>query len=78
MSRDKFELWSIISRFSWLNKKKFLLITSKKYNRCFQYAVTVVLDYKEIKKNPQKTTKVEPFINKYNWEDINFPSKKDD
>ena len=22
--------------------------------------------------------KVEPFINKYNWEDINFPSKKDD
>ena len=30
------------------------------------------------KKNPQRITKVKPFINKYNWEGINFPSEKDD
>ena len=23
-------------------------------------------------------TKIKPFINKYNWEGINFPSEKDD
>ena len=30
------------------------------------------------KKNPQRITKIKPFINKYNWEGINFPSEKDD
>ena len=30
------------------------------------------------KKDPQRITKVKPFINKYNWEGINIPSEKDD
>ena len=30
------------------------------------------------KKDPQRITKVKPFINKYNWEGIHFPSEKDD
>ena len=30
------------------------------------------------KKGPKRTTKVEPFRNKYNWEGINFPSEKVD
>ena len=30
------------------------------------------------KKDSQGITKVKPFINKYNWEGINFPSEKDD
>ena len=30
------------------------------------------------KKNPQRITKLKPFINKYNWERINFPLEKDD
>ena len=25
----------------------------------------------------QRTTKIKPFINKYNWEEINLPSEKD-
>ena len=48
------------------------------HNKCFQYTVTVALNYEEIKKDPQRITKVEPFINKYNWEGINYSSKKDD
>ena len=28
------------------------------------------------KKNPQIITKIESFINEYNWEGINFPSRK--
>ena len=51
----------------------------KKDNNCFQYVVTVALNYKEIKKkNLQKITKIKPFINKYNWEGINFASEIDD
>ena len=30
------------------------------------------------KKNPQRIAKIKPFIIKYNWEEINFPSEKDD
>ena len=26
----------------------------------------------------KKITKIKPFINKYNWEGLNFPSEKDD
>ena len=37
-----------------------------------------MLNYEEIKKDPQRITKIKPFINKYNWEGINFPSEKDD
>ena len=36
------------------------------------------LNHEEIKKDPQRITKVKTFINKYKWEGINFPSEKDD
>ena len=47
-------------------------------NKCFQYAVTVALNHIEIKRDPQRKTKIKPFINIYNWEGIKFPSEKDD
>ena len=50
----------------------------QKKKKCFQYAVTVALSYEQIKKGPQRITKIKPFINKYSWEGINFPSEKDD
>ena len=31
-----------------------------------------------MKKNTERITKIKPFINKYNWEGMNFPSEKDD
>ena len=51
---------------------------NKKENKCFQYTVTVVLNYEEIKEDPQRRTKIKPFINKYNWKGINAPSTKGD
>ena len=41
-------------------------------------AVTVTLNHEEIKTNPQRITKIKTFINRCNWEGINFPSEKDD
>ena len=38
---------------------------NKKGNKCFKYAVTVALNYEEIKKDPQKIIKIKPFISKY-------------
>ena len=37
-----------------------------------------MLNYEEMKKYPQRITKMKPFINKYNWEEIDFPSEKED
>ena len=50
---------------------------NKKDSECFQYAVTVTLNFEEIKKDTQAITKIKPFINQYNWDEINFPSEKD-
>ena len=30
------------------------------------------------RKNPERITKTKPFKSKYKWEEINFPSEKDD
>ena len=46
--------------------------------KCFQYAVTVALNYQNIKHNPERISKTKPFINQYNWEDIDFSSHKKD
>ena len=70
----------IIYRFSLLNKEEKIHPINKKDKKCFQYAVTVALNHEEIKKkkDPQRITKIKPFVNKYNWEGITFPSEKDD
>ena len=58
---------SYIKSPDWIkNKKATINFINKKDNKYFQYVVTVVLSYEEIKKDPQKITKFKPFINKYN------------
>ena len=51
---------------------------NKKGNKCFQYTVTIVLNHEEIKEDPQRITEIKPFIKKYNWEGIKFPSENYD
>ena len=60
------------------NKKATINPTKKNDNKCFQYAITIVLNHKEIKKDPHRITTIKPFINKYNWEEINYSSEKSD
>ena len=59
----------------WISAKK-LTINPKnnKDNKCFQYALTVALNQEKIKENPERISKIKPFINQYNWSDIDFPS----
>ena len=44
--------------------------------KCFQYAITVALNHKNIVKILQRILKIKPFIKKYNWNGTNFPSHK--
>ena len=47
-------------------------------DKCFQYALTVTLNYGKIKKDPQRISKIKPFIDQYNWKDIDFPTHSKD
>ena len=60
------------------NLKKPINPIHEKDKKCFQYAVTVVLNHEDISKHPKRITKLKPFINIYKWEGIHFPSEKDD
>ena len=60
------------------NKEETINPINKKYNKCFQYAVTVALNHEKIKNDPQRITQIKPFINKHNWEGINFLPEKYD
>ena len=46
---------------------------NKKDDKCFQYALTVALNHEQIKNNPERISKIEPFIDQYNWNKIDFP-----
>ena len=67
---------SYINSPEWLRNKKATINpkTKDKDNESFKYAITVALNHKKIEKNPQKISKIKPFINNYNWKDIKFPS----
>ena len=58
----------------WLKNKKPKI--NPKNNNCFQYALTAALNHQYIENNPQRISKIEPFIDQYNWKEIDFPSLK--
>ena len=43
---------------------------------CFQYAVAVALNHKQVKSNLQRISIIKLFISQYNWKETNFPSQK--
>ena len=45
-----------------------------KNNKCFQYAIIAALNHNNIDNHPERISKLKPFINNYDWNDIEFPS----
>ena len=41
-------------------------------NKCFQYFITVALNHQNIENHPERISNNKPFIDQYNWEDIEF------
>ena len=63
----------------WISSKKATINPKNtKDNKCFQYAITVALNHQEIGSHPERISKIRPHINKYNWEDKNFPAGLDE
>ena len=60
----------------WIKNKKATIDPKNNDNNCFQYALTVALNYQKIKKDPQRISKIRPFIDQYNSKEIDFPPKQ--
>ena len=69
---------SYIDSPKWLENKKTTINRKNNDGKCFQYALTVALNHEQIEKDPQRIAKIKPFIDQYNWKEIDFPSHKKD
>ena len=63
---------------NWLKNKKATINQKNNDGKCFQYAVTAALNYGQIKKDPQRISKIKSFVDEYNWKEIEFQSHKKD
>ena len=62
---------SEINSLGWLIGKKEAIINN---DNSFRNALDDALNYQNIKTNPERISKLKPYINKYNWEGIEFPA----
>ena len=69
---------SYIDSPKWLKDKKSSINPKNNDAKCFQYAVTLALYLDNIDNHPERISKTKPFINKYNWKYIDFPSTSKD
>ena len=69
---------SYIDSPQWLKNKKSTINPINNDYKYFQYAVTLALNLDKIRKNSQRIFKIKPFIDQYNWKDIDFPAMSQD
>ena len=57
----------VISKWATINPKN-------KGNECFKHCLTVALNHQNIENHPERISNIKPFIDRYNWEGIEFPA----
>ena len=67
------KILSELNSSGWLQGKKDAKIHNND-NTDFQNALDDSLNYQTIDKDPQRISKLKPYINKYDWEGIDFPA----
>ena len=66
---------SYIPTLDWIaNKKCTINPKNTKDNRCYLYAIVIVLNYHEIPNHPERIYNLVPFIPNYDWSEINIPA----
>ena len=69
---------SYIDSPKWLKNKKSTINPNNNGYKYFQYAVTLALNLDKINDHPERISKIKPFIEQYNWKDIDFLSTSKD
>ena len=62
----------------WLKNKKATVNPKNNDDKCFQYAIAAALNYQNIKNNPERISNIQPFVEQYDWKEIDFASHKKD
>ena len=65
---------SYIDSPKWLKTKKATTTPKNNDEKCFQHALTVALNYEQIKSHSERISNIKPFIDQYDWKERNFPS----
>ena len=64
---------SYIDSPEWIKHKKVTINPQNTNdNNCFQHAIIAALNYQNINRNPERISKLKPFIDNYNWNSIDF------
>ena len=69
---------SCVDSTTWLKNKKATINPTNNGDKWYLYALNVALNYQNIKEDPQRISKIGPFIDQYDWEEINFPAQQKD
>ena len=69
---------SYIESLKWLKDQKSTVNQKNNDSKCFQYATTLALNFNKITSHPERIAKTKPFIDNYNWKNINFPATRKD
>ena len=57
---------SYIDSPDWIkNKKATINPKNKNVDKCMQYLISAALNYEEVNNNPERVSKIKPFINKF-------------
>ena len=59
-----------------IKSKRAVLNPKSNNNKSFQYSITLSLCYKEIGNNFNRITKIKPYINNFNWNNVKFSTNK--
>ena len=65
---------SYIKSPEWLINKRVTINPKNKYNKCFQYSITVALNHQIIENHPERISNIQPFIDQYKWDGLDFPA----
>ena len=63
---------SYIDSLKWLKNKKSTINPKNNDYKGFQYALTLALNLDKINSHPERISKIKPFIEQYNWNEIDF------
>ena len=64
---------SYIDYTDWIKKKKATIHSKNANDNCFKFAVTLKSNYEETESRAERISNIKLFMNKYNWEGINYP-----
>ena len=63
---------SYVKSSEWLINKRATINLKNKDDKCFQYSITAALNHQKIESHSERISNIEPFIDQYNWDGIEF------